>query len=75
MYYCGETDSIHTRLLQHTRSRGGVHAVAVPVNDKSCARAVEAAAIQEMLDRGFQLWASGDVSNVKAISRLSPQLE
>ncbi len=58
--------------MQHTQSRGSVHAVAIPVSDKSHSRAVEAAAIQEMLDSGFQLWASGDIANVKAVSRLGP---
>ncbi|KAL3943367.1 MAG: hypothetical protein SGBAC_002570 [Bacillariaceae sp.] len=57
-YYVGETDSLSQRLKKH-RSKGGAwssaRAVALPVLDKSEARAWESQLIQKMVQAGFRL--------------------
>ncbi|CAJ1966258.1 unnamed protein product [Cylindrotheca closterium] len=57
-YYVGETDSLSQRLKKH-RSKGAAwssaRAVALPVSDKSEARAWESQLIQKMVQAGFRM--------------------
>jgi len=62
--YVGETDSIGERLRKHRKKWPGAVAFAVPLEDKSHARRIEAS-VQRRLDRlGVSLLSAADASNV-----------
>lgn len=71
--YIGETESISQRLIQHRRRMKDHHvrALTIKVSNKSDARKIEAAFIQEFTKEGYNVVRSSDADNVLFSSNIS----